>query len=99
MYHYHSLHNSLKVTRALIVHWKKNKEYRVVRLYQDLVGDWIVSQYGVSLQSTNQQEYSQTILPTYTEARHFMLLINKQHRQQGYKVSRTSETQLDFQFD
>ncbi len=91
--------NSLNGIPSLIVHWRKNKEYTVIRLYQDLVGDWIVSQCRGSLQTAHRQEYTHTILASYAEARSLVLLLNKQHRQQGYKTSVVTETQLDFQFD
>lgn len=71
----------------------------VIRLYQDLVGDWIVSQCRGRLQTSDRQEYTQTIFSSYGEARRLVLLLNKQHRKQGYKTSGVTETQLGFQFD
>lgn len=70
----------------------------MIRLYQDLVGDWIVSQSRGILQ-TSKQEYTQNILPSYAEARRLVLLLNKEHRQKGYKTSGMTEIQLGFQFD
>ncbi|BBB29194.1 conserved hypothetical protein [Neptunomonas japonica JAMM 1380] len=83
----------------MIVHWRKNQEYLVIRLYQDLVGDWIVSQSRGRLQSTIKQEYMRSILTSYSEARSLVLSLNKQQRKLGYKTMGITEKQLGFQFD
>lgn len=83
----------------MIIHWRKNTDYLVVRLYQDLVGDWIISeQRGRYLSSVNQVS-TQRVYPTYKEARSTLLLLNKQYRQLGFKISDISEEQLGFRFE
>ncbi|QEQ97174.1 hypothetical protein [Neptunomonas concharum] len=83
----------------MIVHWRKNQEYLIIRLYQDLVGDWVVSESRGHLQAHSGHECTRTILTSYLEARRLVLSLNKQNRQLGYKKTATAEEQLGFQFD
>lgn len=89
----------LNGTALLIVHWRKKQEYIVIRLYQDLVGDWIVSQSRGQLQTSARQVCLQTIFASYSEARSLVLSLNKQLRQLGYKTAGITEEQLGFSFE
>lgn len=83
----------------MIAHWRKNQDYLVIRLYQDLVGDWVVSESRGQFQVPTRTEYSRTILHSYQEARQMVLSLSKQLRCEGYKKTIASEEQLGFQFD
>lgn len=83
----------------MIVRWRKNQEYLVIRLYQDLVGDWVVSQSRGTVLSCSRQECERTILPSYQEARSMVLSLSREQRKQGFKKTASDEEQLSLRFD
>ncbi|NVK44078.1 MAG: hypothetical protein HWE39_22775 [Oceanospirillaceae bacterium] len=81
----------------MIVRWRKDQEYFIVRLYQDLVGDWILSQsWGDCL--SDESNISHTVLPSYQEARRLLRVIAREQRQRGYRHEDRNEVQLRFDF-
>ncbi|GGO81115.1 hypothetical protein GCM10011348_19420 [Marinobacterium nitratireducens] len=81
----------------MIVRWRKDQEYFIVRLYQDLVGDWILSQsWGDCL--SDESGISHTVLPSYQEARRLLRTIAREQRLRGYRHEDRSEVQLGFDF-
>ncbi len=83
----------------LIVHWRKEPQYLTIRLYQDLVGDWVVSESRGQLLQEHPPPCKRTILSSYQEARSMVISLNKAQRQLGYKKTGIVEEQLDLNFD
>ncbi|TCK02543.1 hypothetical protein [Marinobacterium mangrovicola] len=80
----------------MIVRWQKNSDYRVIRIYRDLVGDWVVEQcWG----NPNASHQSHTLVDSRQAARAMMLQINREQRKLGFRRCVTGEEQLDFGFD
>lgn len=83
---------------SLIIRWQKQQEYYIVRMYQDLVGDWIVTQsWGNS--SDDKNECNQTVAKSYQDARFIVREIRKQLKSEGFRLVDRKETQLGFEFD
>jgi spore germination protein YaaH len=82
----------------LIVRWQKEQEYFIVRLYQDLVGDWILSQSWGD-RAANEATVTHTVLHSYKEARRLLSSIARQQRKRGYRHTGQSEEQLGFDFN
>ena len=83
---------------SLIIRWQKQQEYYIVRMYQDLVGDWIVTQsWGNSTDDKN--ECNQTVAKSYQDARFIVREIRKQLKSEGFRLIARKETQLGFEFD
>jgi len=83
---------------SLIIRWQKQQEYYIVRMYQDLVGDWIVTQsWGNSTDDKN--ECNQTVAKSYQDARFIVRDIRKQLKSEGFRLIARKETQLGFEFD
>ncbi|WP_432695819.1 hypothetical protein ACQUQP_14925 [Marinobacterium sp. YM272] len=80
----------------MIVRWQKNHQYRVIRIYRDLVGDWIVEQCWGDTFSSHQ---SRTLVDSRQAARALMLQINREQRSQGFRRCVSGEEQLDFGFE
>jgi hypothetical protein len=83
----------------VLIYWRKNQEYLVIRLYQDLVGDWVVSQTRGIVQSTHKEVCTHTVMNDYMLARSLVISLNKEMRAQGYKKTISSEEQLGFRFE
>ncbi len=82
----------------MIVRWRKDREYFIVRLYQDLVGDWILSQsWGDN--AADEATVTHTVLPSYKDARRLLSSIVRQQRKRGYRDFDHDEEQLGFDFD
>jgi len=82
----------------LIIRWKKHQEYYIVRMYQDLIGDWVVSQsWGNNAENTSA--CNQTVSTSYQDARLIVREIRKQLKSQGFRHVARQETQLGFEFD
>ncbi len=87
--------NPLYGNTPLIARWHKGQDYFIVRLYRDLVGDWIVSQcWGNSSQGTSAS--TKTVVQTYQEGRSLLKEINQQQKTAGYRAADRDEIQLDF---
>ncbi len=82
----------------MIVRWQKEQEYFIVRLYQDLVGDWILSQSWGD-RAANEATVTHTVLHSYTEARRLLSSIARQKRKLGYRLTGRGEEQLGFDFN
>lgn len=80
----------------MIVHWQKEREYRVIRIYRDLVGDWVVEQCWGDTQGSQQ---SHTLVDSRQAARSLMFQINREQRRLGFHRTAPGEEQLDFGFD
>ncbi len=84
-------------TTRLITHWRKGQDYFVIRLYRDLVGDWIVSQcWGNCAQGTSAA--AETIVTSYEAGRALLKELNRQQKANGYRPAGREETQLGFDF-
>ncbi|GGB95636.1 hypothetical protein GCM10011352_22160 [Marinobacterium zhoushanense] len=80
----------------MIVHWQKDRDYRVIRIYRDLVGDWVVEQCWGNAYTCQQ---SHTLVDSRQAARAMMLQINRKQRKMGFRRSAPGEEQLDFGFE
>jgi putative component of membrane protein insertase Oxa1/YidC/SpoIIIJ protein YidD len=80
----------------LIVRWQKNQDYRVIRIYRDLVGDWIVEQCWGNATSSHQ---CRTLVESREAARAMLLQINREQRRLGFRRSTPGEEQLAFGFE
>jgi hypothetical protein len=84
---------------TLLIHWRKHQEYLVIRLYQDLVGDWVVSECRGKYLSQQKESVSITVVTDYQCARERVKEINQEMRAQGYKTLFSSEQQLGLPFE
>ncbi|MGB0466587.1 MAG: hypothetical protein ACPGF7_03520 [Pontibacterium sp.] len=81
----------------MIVRWRKEQEYYVVRLYQDLVGDWIVTRcWGNCAQKINS--VSHTVTRSHQEGRLLLRQINREQKLRGFRPAKDDEIQLGFDF-
>lgn len=80
----------------MIVRWQKKQDYRVIRIYRDLIGDWIVEQCWGNGISSHQ---SRTLVESRQAARAMLLQINREQRRQGFHRSAPGEEQLTFGFE
>lgn len=81
----------------MIVRWQKNRDYLVIRIYRDLVGDWIVEQSWSNAYGESQQ--SRTLVDSFKSARAMLLQINRRQRSLGYRRTVPGEEQLGFDFN
>ncbi len=82
----------------MIIRWQKDQDYYIVRMYQDLVGDWIVAQsWGSSPEQKNA--CSQTVMSSCQDARVLVREIRKHLKSEGFRLVVREETQLGFEFD
>jgi hypothetical protein len=81
----------------LIVRWRKEQEYYIVRLYQDLIGDWIVTQCWGDAACT-KSTVTHTVTRSYQDARTLLKQLNREHKQRGFRAARRDEIQLGFDF-
>ncbi|MGH1462704.1 MAG: hypothetical protein ACRBB6_11760 [Neptuniibacter sp.] len=82
----------------MILRWKKDDEYFIVRMYQDLIGDWVVSQSWGSSRHRTYPAYRKTVLGSYDEARTMVRAIRKQRKDKGFRLMDRKEVQLGFTF-
>jgi hypothetical protein len=66
-------------------------------MYQDLVGDWIVTQSWGS-NTDDKNACSQTVGTSYQDARLIVREIRKELKLKGFRHVPRKETQLDFEF-
>lgn len=81
----------------MIIRWRKKKDYFIVRLYQDLMGDWVLSEsWGNSL--NNKGAVNHTIFHCYHEASTQLREISRRQKSLGFKktVSKEQQRELDF---
>ncbi|WP_328515979.1 hypothetical protein [Marinobacterium weihaiense] len=76
--------------------WQKNNDYLVVRIYRDLVGDWVVTQCWGS--SGEPGAYSHTLVDSYSDALELLREIGREQRQRGFRRKQSREEQLGFDF-
>lgn len=89
--------SSLNGNTQLIVRWRKEQEYYIVRLYQDLIGDWIVTQcWGDS--TCNDSTVTHTVARSYQAGRNLLKEINREQKQRGFRPAKRDEIQLGFDF-
>ncbi|KXJ56899.1 MAG: hypothetical protein AXW15_01570 [Neptuniibacter sp. Phe_28] len=67
-------------------------------MYQDLVGDWIVTQSWGDY-TENKCACNQTVSTSYQDARLMVREIRKQLKRKGFRHVARKETQLGFEFD
>lgn len=67
------------------IRWETTSRYYVVRLYQDLFGDWIVESVwgGLHNKLGNRQ---QQVLASYQDALALLLQINRQRHARHYGI-------------
>lgn len=82
----------------MIIHWYKDSDYYIVRMYQDLVGDWIVSRSWGNT-SLGYRACRHTVAPSYLAARSLVKEISQQRKTRGYVRYQRNETQLGFNFE
>lgn len=82
----------------MILRWKKGDEYFIVRMYQDLIGDWVVSQSWGYAGNRSYPRYRKTVLPSYDDARAVVREIRKQKKAKGFRLMDRKEVQLGFSF-
>ena len=81
----------------MIVRWRKQHEYCIVRLYQDLIGDWVVTQcWGDS--TCNDSTVTHTVTHSYQAARDLLKQINREQKKLGFRSAKRDEIQLGFDF-
>lgn len=81
----------------MIIRWRKQKDYFIVRLYQDLMGDWVLSEsWGNTL--NNKGAVNHTIFHCYHEASTKLREISRRQKSLGFKktVSKEQQRELDF---
>ncbi|MBR9827277.1 MAG: hypothetical protein GYB41_01275 [Oceanospirillales bacterium] len=80
----------------MVVRWQKNHDYLVVRIYRDLVGDWVVTQCWGNRLDTGA--YSHTLVESYSDALELLREIGREQRQLGFRRKQGREEQLGFDF-
>ncbi|WP_271270612.1 hypothetical protein [Aliamphritea hakodatensis] len=81
----------------MIIRWRKQQDFFIVRLYQDLVGDWVLSEsWGNSLNQDNA--FNHTVYHCYHEARHRLREIGREKKQLGFKKTAAKEQQIELDF-
>lgn len=80
----------------MVVRWQKHDDYLVVRIYRDLVGDWVVTQSRGNRQGNSS--YTQTLVDSYGEALELLREIGREHRRRGFRRKQAREEQLGFDF-
>lgn len=81
----------------MISRWQRQQEYYIIRMYQDLVGDWIVAQsWGCAFDDKN--ECLQTVASSYQDARRLVRKTRKDLKAKGFRHVARKETQLGFEF-
>ncbi|KDE39063.1 hypothetical protein ADINL_2192 [Nitrincola lacisaponensis] len=70
----------------MVLRWQKQADYFTVSVYQDLVGDWILTQsWGNSL--NDDSEFSHTVLPSRLEAEKYVTKLRLSLLKSGFKES------------
>jgi len=67
-------------------------------MYQDLVGDWIVTQSWGNT-TDNKNECNQIVATSYQDARLIVREIRLRLKAEGFRLIARQETQLGFEFD
>lgn len=80
----------------MIIRWQKKQEYLIIRLYQDLAGDWVVSETRGAHPET--PHYTHTLFASYLEARQQVIATSRQQRKLGYCKTGVKEEQLTLDF-
>ncbi|MBY4678110.1 hypothetical protein [Marinobacterium arenosum] len=81
----------------MIVRWHKDQNYFIVRMYQDLMGDWIITQSWGHC-GEDEGEFSHTVAGSYDHARALLNRINQQQRARGFQLNERREEQLWLDF-
>lgn len=81
----------------MIIHWRKQKDYFIVRLYQDLMGDWVLSESWGNTQN-NRDSVNHTIYHCYHEARAQIRVISRRQKSLGFKKTVSKEQQIELDF-
>jgi len=82
----------------LIVRWHKDQNYFIVRMYQDLVGDWVVTQCAGHSGHDDEGFVSHTVADSYEQARMMLDEIHQQQQAAGFDRSPNPEVQLPLNF-
>lgn len=68
----------------MVLRWQKQADYFTVSVYQDLVGDWILTQsWGNSL--NDHSEFSHTVLSSSTEAEKYVTKLRLSLLKSGFQ--------------
>ncbi|GAA0784361.1 hypothetical protein GCM10009109_02550 [Marinobacterium sediminicola] len=80
----------------MVVRWQKKNDYLVVRIYRDLVGDWVVTQCWGNNQGSSS--FNHTLVNSYSDALELLREIGREQRQLGFRRKQGREEQLGFDF-
>lgn len=83
----------------MIVRWRKDQNYFIIRVYQDLVGDWIVTQCWGHSAREDDGSVCHTVAQSYRDARDLARQLNEKQRIKGFIEIRNREEQLGLSFD
>lgn len=68
----------------MLLRWQKQADYFTVSVYQDLVGDWILTQsWGNCL--NDDSEFSHTVLPSRQEAEKYVTKLRLNLIKNGFR--------------
>jgi len=82
----------------LIVRWHKDQNYFIVRLYQDLVGDWVITQCWGHTGCEDEGAVSHTVADSYEQACLMLDEITHQQQLKGFDRHPNREEQLSLNF-
>jgi len=84
--------------QSLIVRWHKDQNYFIVRLYQDLVGDWVITQCWGHSSCEDEGFVSHTVADSYEQACLLLEEIKRQQQRDGFARLPDREEQLPLNF-
>ncbi|MCV6610083.1 MAG: hypothetical protein OIF55_04850 [Amphritea sp.] len=81
----------------MIIRWRKQQDYFIVRLYQDLMGDWVLTEsWGNTVRDSGA--FNHTVFHCYHEARSRLRDISKRLKSEGFKKTVSKEQQIELDF-
>ncbi|MDF2182772.1 hypothetical protein [Neptuniibacter sp. CAU 1671] len=81
----------------MIYRWRKQTAYLHTWVYQDLMGDWIITRsWGDTV--TEKSTVKHQVMPSFHDARQALKRTARYCRRQGYQPCSKDETQLGFNF-
>lgn len=81
----------------MIIRWRKQQDYFIVRLYQDLMGDWVLTEsWGNTARDSGSVNH--TVFDCYHEARSRLRDVSRRLKSQGFKKTVSKEQQIELDF-